>query len=179
MQPPWEGPGHLRRPVQAPTPPHAPRPGRRASLSGEAALRPAEPRSRRPGSVPSPARAAPCLLLPGGPARCPPAAPIPRCRLHQQRWGGPRASSPASSHPHSTALLLLPIDPNWDALMFCGHKSPIAASRPPAFGAGGPFLRLASDSFRTQPAMSSIAQPRLGEEALLSQAPRPALRSKP
>lgn len=35
----------------------------------------------------SPHWAALCLLPPGGPACCPPATPIPRCRLHQQRWG--------------------------------------------------------------------------------------------
>lgn len=34
----------------------------------------------------SPIWAAPCLLLPGGSACCPPATPIPRCHLHQQSW---------------------------------------------------------------------------------------------
>ncbi|KAK2496652.1 hypothetical protein MC885_013248 [Smutsia gigantea] len=34
----------------------------------------------------SPPWAAPCLLPPGGPACCPPATPIPRCRLHQQSY---------------------------------------------------------------------------------------------
>lgn len=62
VQHPREGPGGLRRPIQAPTPTHASRPGRKGSQSGEAAVPLAEPRSHPPGSVPSP--------LPGQPPAC-------------------------------------------------------------------------------------------------------------
>lgn len=54
-------------------------------------------RAKEPASrvrAQSPAWAAPYLLLPGGSACCPPATPIPRCHLHQQRWGW------ASGLPH-------------------------------------------------------------------------------
>lgn len=44
-----EGPGDLRRSIQAPTPTCASRPGRRGNQSGEAAVRLAEPRSQPPG----------------------------------------------------------------------------------------------------------------------------------
>lgn len=70
--------------------------------------------------------AAPCLLLPGGSACCPPATPIPRCHLHQQSWG--RASGlPHLSPPTYIPLLSASAERNWDA-----HYSVITSCRPHA-----------------------------------------------
>lgn len=60
-----------------------------------------EPASRVRAHSPPPA--APCLLPPGGSACCPPATPIPRCRLHQQRWGW------ASGLPHLSLPTHIPL----------------------------------------------------------------------
>lgn len=81
----------------------------------------------------SPLWAAPCLLLPGGSACCPPATPIPRCHLHQQSWGG-ASGLPHLSPPTYIPLLSASAERNRDA-----HYSVITAARHTPPRAGWPF----------------------------------------
>lgn len=106
-----------------------------------------------PPSLGSPLPAAawwPCLLPTG---RSHSTLPSPSAEVGL----GLRARSPASSHPHSTALLLLPVGTGMHSILW----PYVASCRPPApcLRAGGPFLCLASYIFGTLTVMSGITQP--------------------
>lgn len=182
-------PGHLRRPVQAPTPTRTPRPGRRGSPERKAQCGRGRPKAA-PGSVPSPLpRQPPAYRRPVALLAAHRPLPFHAAASIRGGWGGLRTPSPASTPTHIPLLCCFcqPIG-NWGLRGLCGHKvAHLTAAGPHCLWGRGDlssaWLVTASGPSLT---MSSIAQPpdtekrpsshtRLGQLSDLNLSPSTAL----